>query len=356
MILGLPSGTVSLHRAHDEWARAFEHEAQRIESAIGPYILDVRHIGSTAIKGVPAKPILDRLRYVMEAHVMPTLGEVPVDRLTANRIRRWHEALADKPAHVRTSKHSRKRQVRHAKTADEKRARKVTANRSLTALKAALHRRWLGNRRVVGPWSEVAPFRDVDRSRDRYLDTDEAQRLVNACEPDFRALVQGAVYTGQRYGELARLRVADVNLDACAVAVRESKSGKPRYVFLNDEALAFFEAQAAGCGGDETLFRRADGEPWGHGHQHKRMKAACERAGIDPPIGFHGFRHGYASSYLMNGGGLPDLAKQLGHTSTRMVEEHYGHLADAWRAERARQFAPTLGVKPGKVRRMRGRR
>ena len=61
MILGLPSGTVSLQRAHDEWARAFEREARRIESAIGPYILDVRHIGSTAINGVPAKPILDLL-------------------------------------------------------------------------------------------------------------------------------------------------------------------------------------------------------------------------------------------------------------------------------------------------------
>lgn len=61
MILGLPSGTVSLHLEHDAWAHAYEREAQRIAAAIGPYILDIRHVGSTAIDGVPAKPILDIL-------------------------------------------------------------------------------------------------------------------------------------------------------------------------------------------------------------------------------------------------------------------------------------------------------
>jgi hypothetical protein len=38
-----------------------------------------------------------------------------------------------------------------------------------------------------------------------------------------------------------------------------------------------------------------------------------------------------------------------------MVETTYGHLADSWRAERARQFAPALGLKGGKVRRLRKR-
>jgi len=61
MALGLHSGTVTLHRTHDEWARAYDREAQRITAAIGPHILDICHVGSTAIDGVPAKPILDIL-------------------------------------------------------------------------------------------------------------------------------------------------------------------------------------------------------------------------------------------------------------------------------------------------------
>ena len=101
MILGLPSGTVSLHRAHDEWARAFEHEAQRIESAIGPYILDVRHIGSTAIKGVPAKPILDLLvgvaSYEDAAGCVAPLEELRYEYRGEAGIARRHYFVKGKP-------------------------------------------------------------------------------------------------------------------------------------------------------------------------------------------------------------------------------------------------------------------
>jgi len=48
----------------------------------------------------------------------------------------------------------------------------------------------------------------------------------------------------------------------------------------------------------------------------------------------------------MSGGSLVALAKQLGHTTTRMVEKHYGHLAESWRAEEARKYAPSLGIIP----------
>jgi len=58
-MLGLKRGTVKLASAHDEWARLFEEEKQRLIKAIGKYILDIEHVGSTAISGVPAKPIID---------------------------------------------------------------------------------------------------------------------------------------------------------------------------------------------------------------------------------------------------------------------------------------------------------
>lgn len=298
----------------------------------------------------------ERTRYVMEAHVLPELGEVPLDRLKANRIRRWHERLAAKPAHVRTSsKRKKKRQTRKATTEDEKRARKVTANRALSILKAALHRKWLHGRagRVLGSWSEVSPFEDVDRARIRYLNADEAQRLVNACPPDFRALVLGALYTGARFGELTRLGCRDMRPEAQGVYIEQTKSGKPRTIFLNDEGMTFFEGLTAGRPSDGYVFVHADGGDWKKNHQQRPMKAACKVAKIDPPVVFHELRHSYASMYLMSGGGLVDLARQLGHSSTRMVEKHYGHLSDDWRAEQARKHAPSLGIEPGKVRRMR---
>jgi len=61
MSLGLEAGTVLLHEAHESWALEFHREKARILDAIGAHILDIQHVGSTAIPGVPAKPILDIL-------------------------------------------------------------------------------------------------------------------------------------------------------------------------------------------------------------------------------------------------------------------------------------------------------
>ena len=48
------------------------------------------------------------------------------------------------------------------------------------------------------------------------------------------------------------------------------------------------------------------------------------------------------------------VAKNLGHTSTRMVEKHYGHLAPSFVADTIRATAPRFGVKAtGNVKRLR---
>ena len=57
--LGLPDGVIELAPASSEWGRLYEEEAARIRSALGELILDIQHVGSTAIPGIAAKPILD---------------------------------------------------------------------------------------------------------------------------------------------------------------------------------------------------------------------------------------------------------------------------------------------------------
>src|SRR5262249_44700353 len=157
------------------------------------------------------------------------------------------------------------------------------------------------------------PFEDVDAARIRYLSIEEARRLVNACDLKFRPLVQAALQTGARYGELARLQVHDFNRDAGTVAIRQSKSGKPRHVVLTDEGRAFFEQITAGRGGNEPMLGT-----WGYSHQRRPMIEAVKRAKIKPAISFHGLRHSWASLAIMNGVPLLVVAKNLGHSDTRM--------------------------------------
>ena len=45
---------------HDPaWSREFDAEASRIREALGDVVVAVHHIGSTAIPGIPAKPVID---------------------------------------------------------------------------------------------------------------------------------------------------------------------------------------------------------------------------------------------------------------------------------------------------------
>jgi GrpB-like predicted nucleotidyltransferase (UPF0157 family) len=46
--------------AHDpQWASKAADESRELEAALGPCLLNVHHIGSTAIPGIRAKPVLD---------------------------------------------------------------------------------------------------------------------------------------------------------------------------------------------------------------------------------------------------------------------------------------------------------
>ncbi len=57
--LGLRRGDLHLSPYRDEWPLLLESEQKIIESAIGDHVVDIQHVGSTAIQGMPAKPILD---------------------------------------------------------------------------------------------------------------------------------------------------------------------------------------------------------------------------------------------------------------------------------------------------------
>jgi integrase len=171
-------------------------------------------------------------RWTVEAHISPALGSVPLASLTPAKLRAWHEALASAPARLRTRKDAPAQRTRApAASTDQRRARRATANRILTVLKAALNRAWhAGHAATDEGWRTAKPFRKADGSRVRYLRRDEIGRLLNACGPDFRRLVRGALLTGARYGELCRATVGDFDPDTGTLHVREAKADRPRHV------------------------------------------------------------------------------------------------------------------------------
>jgi len=59
---------------HDQsWTSQYATEAKRLSAAFGPELIDIHHIGSTAIAGIYAKPIIDILPVVRDIRVVDTL-------------------------------------------------------------------------------------------------------------------------------------------------------------------------------------------------------------------------------------------------------------------------------------------
>jgi integrase len=272
---------------------------------------------------------------------------VKVSRLSKLRIERWHRDLAASPARVRTRSGERQKFATSATEPEVIRGRKVTANRVLAILKAALNKSYDDDGLAMRPvWTRVARFKNVDSARLRILDHGEALRLVNACEPAFRPMVQAALVSGARYGELSRLKVLDYRHGK--LHVRDSKAGKSRWIALANDGRDLFDRLTAGRPQNEALFlkiarsRKADGRrfrDWGKNHQQEPMARACQGAGIEP-LGFHQLRHTYASLSLMSGMPLLVLARNLGHADTRMVEKHYGHLIPSYEDQMIETHAP----------------
>ena len=59
-MFGLKKGTVQVIPHHASWRDAFEQERRVLHELIGGRVLDIQHVGSTAVPGLDAKPIIDR--------------------------------------------------------------------------------------------------------------------------------------------------------------------------------------------------------------------------------------------------------------------------------------------------------
>jgi integrase len=260
-----------------KWWKAAQRADQGIAPDTGPYtVADALRDYFEAREHAGSKGVGND-RQTAAARILPQLGSIEIEKLTTVTMRAWHAGMAKSAKLVRKKMGDTKQPTRgfDADDAEAVRARKSTANRILTVLKASLNHAFTNNHATSdAAWRKVKPFKEVEAAIVRYLKADEWRRLINACEPDFRDLVRGALLTGARYGELTRMAAANFDRDVGTITVRLSKASKQRHVVLNDEGRELFEALTAGRAPRELIFKRRDGEPWGKSHQKRPIAGA----------------------------------------------------------------------------------
>jgi integrase len=154
----------------------------------------------------------------------------------------------------------------------------------------------------------------------RWLTPDDATRLLDVCrdsrDTDLLDLVEFALFTGMRRGEVLGLTWERVDRARGVVLLDITKNGRRREVPLNSRA----DAVLARRGSKSNGFRRWD-------HYRTAWDLAVERArAVD--FRFHDLRHTFASWAVQRGATLQEVKDLLGHSSLAMTLR-YGHLARA---------------------------
>jgi integrase len=308
----------------------------------------------------------------LNAYLIPHFGEDrQVAGLTSADFEKWQPwALTHKPrGRLKAGKQSKQAMRDTAKARGKEmppsapaaskeellRRRKSRLNRIINDVHAALaYAADTGKVSTRDAWSRLQKYRGVDQARIQWLTVEQARRLTNACEPDFRRLIEVALLTGARYGELRRMLVRDFDARSKTALVAESKASKPRRLPLTEEGCRLLEELTAGKDPNDFALIKADGTQWQKSEQHRRIHEACAAASIMPTVTFHGIRHTFASLLVTAGVPLAFVAEALGHSDTRMVSKHYAHLAPNVVHDAIRANLPSFGVQTeGKVQKLR---
>jgi integrase len=270
-------------------------------------------------------------RYLLRAHLRPAFGSMTVAGVKEAQVRRWRKGLLDDGVSAVTA-------------AKAYRLLKAVLN---TAVDDGLIRR--NPCRIKGAGQEKSPERAS-------LTIAQVYALADAIDQRYRAFVLLATFGSLRWGELAALRRADIDLAACTVRVgrqlTETIAGGPGFGPPKSDAglrlVSFPDVIAADLrwhlqcfaqdGDDGLVFTSPAGSPLRHSNFYRRvwMKAVAD-AGLSS-VHFHDLRHTGNALTAGAGASLRELMERMGHASTRAALI-YLHSTD----ERQRKLADAVG-------------
>ncbi|MFO0578616.1 MAG: site-specific integrase, partial [Polyangia bacterium] len=155
--------------------------------------------------------------------------------------------------------------------------------------------------------------------RRRWLAPEEFRAIAHELPPPRRVFLYVACYTGARRSELQRLRWQDLDWMRQSVHLRGTKTERAdRTVPLHPE-LSGVLRPLAGRPGATVL------APWPN--VYRDLAAICADLGL-PPVTPNDLRRTFGSWLVQANVSAHIVAKLMGHTTEKMVNQVYGHLDD----------------------------
>lgn len=286
-------------------------------------------------------------------HILPELGNLPLDQITRERIQDFAAHLMSKSKRKPKSKKDEDEKIEETKL--EPKPEPLSKNSIRIAL-AALSS-LLSNAKEFGrPVSTDA----IRKSGKFYKEAKNVQGKINPLSQDEVLLFLQAVkdnypfwfpffltacHTGMRIGELRGLQWGDLDFAGHFIFVQRgideqgnvnpTKTGKDRKIDMSDAVRSTLSALKKSREQEckqktkempQWVFCNAEGRPIDSRNLKERVFFRClEKAGLRR-IRFHDLRHTFASMLLANNESLHYVKEQMGHSDIRTTVNIYGHL------------------------------
>lgn len=207
-------------------------------------------------------------------------------------------------------------------------------------------------------WIEDTPMRKISKpqegeGRNRFLSPSEKDRLLQECRNsrnlNLYPMVALSILTGIRFGELARLRWGDIDLDRNSITLQQTKNGERRVIPLASEAKEILKGcPSYGAHLEDKIFK-APTSPNGSKliSVREAFAKALERASIDN-FRWHDLRHTAASYMAMSGATQGELMAILGHKTPAMTRR-YAHYSQKHLAALLERTSSTLNLQREEV-------
>jgi integrase len=295
---GYPQQTRTLPTKAEAQAWAREQEG-RIDRALAP-------INLRLLKGTTLRTVIER--YLKE--VTPTKDSEYTEAARLKKVLR-EQAFCDLPLADLTPK-----VFADYRTARLASVKPGTVHRELGLIRHALEvaRREWGMELPNNPLDRVKRPR-LANARDRRLGPGEYRQLKKALlrtrNPLVASVIEFAIHTAMRRGEILALRWEQVNWKQRTAYIADSKTGVPRTIPLLDDAIAVLQRlrPELTLGPVFPISIEALKQAW---------ERARDRAGL-PDLHFHDLRHEAISRLCEMGLTLPEVALISGHKDPRML-------------------------------------
>lgn len=149
--------------------------------------------------------------------------------------------------------------------------------------------------------------------------------------------------TGCRAREFLNVDLSDVNQASGEILIRQSKSRKPRYVYLGRQsrkALRRYLKERRDT--HSALWVTRDGDRLSYGGLRRVIERRAKQAGIKRPA-LHDFRRGFALALLRSNVDLYTIARLMGHEGIDVLKQ-YLKITDADTREAHRRASPVDNI------------